>query len=261
MTLRLPKIQISHAARSICTGFLALSAFSPVQADLLVSAAASLEAPLTQIVAEFEAAHPGIEVALNFGGSNSLARQIENGAPVDIFLSAGSEPVDQLCDLHLVARQSITPILTNTLVLIARSDLPSITSIQGLESPSIRVVAIAEPSTAPAGLYATAALDKMGLIDELRPKFVYAKDVRQVLTWVATGNADAGFVYSSDVSDHVRVVADIPADTHPPIRYVAATIRNSEETEKFLAQFTSPTAQKTFRSHGFRPLDPLPTPP
>ncbi len=230
-----------------------------LRADVFVSAAASLEAPLLEIAADFEERHPDLNVSLNFGGSNALARQIENGAPVHVFLSADEAPVNRLIELALTNSENGIPLLTNSLVLIGRTDRSLPRTIAELLDPLVRIVAIAEPATAPAGTYAASALQKFHLFEKLRPKLVYAKDVRQVTTWVATGNADAGFVYATDVDDRVRVVSEISASTHPSIRYTVVVLRKSPQSEKFLAQLTSPTAQKIFQSHGFIPLPYPPT--
>ncbi len=229
-----------------------------VLASLLISAAASLQAPLEEVALAFEKQHPEVTINLNFGGSNALARQIENGAPTDLFLSAASEPVDQLVETNVITSSAVVPFLTNTLVLITRTDLPDLTSLAELTSPSIRTIAIGEPATAPAGAYAFESLQKLGLLEKLRPKFVYAKDVRQALTWVATGNADAGFVYASDVTDRVRQATSIPNNLHKPIRVSAALIRENPDSRRFLEFLLKPDSLAIFEAHSFKRLNPEP---
>ncbi len=218
---------------------------TPILATLVISAAASLQAPLEEIAAAFEDAHPDVTIAFNFGGSNALARQIENGAPSDLLLSAGPIP-----NLEAI---SITPFLTNSLVLIARREVTTLTSISELQSADVQTIAIANPSTAPAGAYAIATLDHLKLTATLEPKFIFAKDVRQALTYVATGNADAGFVYATDVTNEVRLVGAAPPDSHPPITYQAALIQDTPAARAFLESLSSEPTQTIFQTHGFTP--------
>ncbi len=216
---------------------------TPVLATLLISAAASLQSPLEKIAAAFAVAHPGTKIVYNFGGSNALARQIENGAPADLLLSAG--PIPELPAI------STTPFLTNTLVLITRREITTLESIPDLTSDSIRTIAVANPATSPAGAYTAATLDHLNLATALAPKFVLAKDVRQVLTYVATGNADAGFVYATDVTEDVNSVATAPPVSHPPITYQAALIEDTPAARAFLQYLTRQPAQRVFLFHGF----------
>ncbi len=217
----------------------------PLLATLLVSAAASLQSPLEAIAVAFETAHPGTTITLNVGGSNALARQIENGAPADLLLTAGPIP-----DLPSVEK---VPFLGNTLVLIASRETHFLTKITDLTHPRITTIAIANPATAPAGTYTLATLDHLDLRTTLEPALIYAKDVRQVLTYVATGNAQAGFVYATDVNDQVRLVTPTPEDSHPPITYEATLISNSPEAKAFLNLLLSESAQKIFKTQGFTP--------
>lgn len=225
-----------------------------VLASLLISAAASLQPPLEEVASAFEDANRGITISFNFGGSNALARQIENGAPIDLLLSAAAEPVEQLVEAKLISASAITPFLTNTLVLIARKNFPDLATLTDLTAPSVRTIAVGEPATSPAGAYTFEALRHLELLEKLRPKFVYAKDVRQALTWVATGNADAGFVYATDVNDSVRLVTAVPSDLHRPIRTFAALIHDTPESRRFLEFLLAPPASAIFEKHGFTTL-------
>ncbi len=216
---------------------------TPLLTTLLVSAAASLQSPLDEIRDAFEASSPDVTVTYNFGGSNALARQIENGAPADILLTAG--PIQGI---------DSTPFLSTTLVLIVRRELSFIKSITDLTSDAVQTIALANPATAPAGIYTAATLDHFKLTTALAPRFVLARDVRQVLTYVATGNADAGFVYATDVTDQVHLVTTAPADSHPPITYQAALIQDSFAARAFLDALVSESGQATFLAQGFTPL-------
>jgi molybdate transport system substrate-binding protein len=147
-------------------------------------------------------------------------------------------------------------ILENTLVLIAPADGPALQGFKDLGTSTVNVIALGEPSTVPAGEYATQTLTHLDLLEPLQKKIVYAKDVRAVLTYVETGNADAGFVYQTDAqtSSEVRVVAVAPPDSHDPIVYPGAVLKNSSHPEAardFLAYLEARGAQQVFEKYGF----------
>ncbi len=221
---------------------------------LTVSAAASLGPVLREIAAAFLEEHPEIPVTLNLASSGSLQQQIENGAPVDLFISAAPKHLDALAAKGLVDPGSRRVIATNTLVLIAPQDSVEPTGWEHLVR--VQTVAMGEPASVPAGTYAMQALQRMGLWDAIRKNAVYAKDVRQVLVYVETRNAAAGFVYGSDArsSDKVRVVAAVAADSHDPITYDAALVSGSTRhatAKAFLDFLLGPVAQRHFANQGF----------
>jgi len=225
---------------------------------LYVSAAASLKDSLEQIAQNYEKSRGSVRIRLNFGSSGTLQQQIEQGAPADLFLSAGQKQMDRLLEKGLIRKSD--PVLTGELVLIVRSDFAGgiMTGAKALEDPAVRHIAIGEPDTVPAGFYARQALTNLGLWDKLAPKLVRAKDVRHVLTLVATGNADAGIVYRTDVgeSDAVTLVYAFPPETHDPIVYpfgIAAHTKHPAEAEAFLRYLRSDEAMQVFRAFGFRP--------
>src|SRR6202041_2377490 len=198
-------------------------------APVTMSAAISLKDALDQLGREYERDHPGAKVTFNYGGSGTLQRQIEQGAPVDLFFSAAEKQMDQLQEKGLVDAGTRRNIVANRLVLIAPAANQSLHGFDGLTDPSVKIVALGEAATVPAGMYARQTLDKLGLLAAVEKKAVYAKDVRAVLTYVETGNADAGVVYQSDAqgSTKVRIVATAPADAHDPIVYPAAVIKGA----------------------------------
>lgn len=221
---------------------------------ITVSAAASLGPALREIAAAFTQQHPEIPVTLNLASSGSLQQQIENGAPVDLFISAARKNLDALAAKALVDQDSRRVIATNTLVLIAPQGSVEPTGWSDLVH--VQPVAMGEPASVPAGTYAVQALQKLGLWDAIRKNAVYAKDVRQVLVYVESRNAAAGFVYGSDAhsSDKVRVVAKAAEDSHDPITYDAALVSGSTRqvsAKVFLDFLLGPVAQKHFARQGF----------
>lgn len=224
--------------------------------ELLVSAAASLKDSLEQIARNYESSHDRIRIRLNFGSSGMLQQQIEQGAPADLFLSAGRRQMDVLADKGLIRESH--DVLANELVLILRTDLNGgVTDAESLLASGIRHIAIGEPDTVPAGIYARQALTSLGLWDKLSFKLVYAKDVRHVLTLVETGNADAGIVYRTDAgkSDRVKLVFAFPPETYDPIVYpfgIVSQAAHPAEAEAFLAHLQSEEAMQVFRAFGFQ---------
>ncbi|MGA8043172.1 MAG: molybdate ABC transporter substrate-binding protein [Terracidiphilus sp.] len=222
---------------------------------LTVSVAASLTDAIEAAEAAYTHAHPGIEFRNNFGASGTLAQQIALGAPVDIFLSAAEEPMSDLATRNLLVPRSRRDLLRNTLVLIAPLN-STLAGFDQLASVAVRNLAIGDPGHVPAGRYAQQSLTALHLLPALQPRLVLAENVRQVLTYVETGNADAGLVYATDaaISDKVRVVATAPDSTHEPIVYPVAVLRASahpDAASDFVAYLASPAARDFFTQRGF----------
>lgn len=223
--------------------------------SLTVSAAASLQGALGEVEAAYFTGHPKVDFRNNFGSSGTLAREIEQGAPVDAFLSAAAKPMDDLEGKGLITAGTRENILHNSLVLIAPSD-SKLQGPAGLADQSTRLIAIGDPTSVPAGQYAQQTLNALHLSDQLKGKLVLGKDVRQVLTYVETGNADAGFVYATDArkSGRVRVVATLPESAHDPIVYPVAVVKtsaNQEAARAFLEFLGSPEAKAIFTRNGY----------
>lgn len=221
---------------------------------LTISAAASLRRPLEKIQREFEKLHPSTRIVYNFGSSGALKQQVVNGAPVDIFISAAAAPMDELERIGLIDPASRFVMAGNTLVLIASPSEKDLSGFAGLAG--VRTIAIGEPKSVPAGAYAIEVFDHFDMSSSVRDKLVSAKDVRQVLVYVESGNAEAGIVYGSDAlgSHSVRTVAVAPPDSHTKIEYPAAVIvasRHRAAGEEFLAFLRSPSAQSVFQAAGF----------
>jgi molybdate transport system substrate-binding protein len=231
------------------------SCHEPRPATITLSAAASLQDALVEVEAAYNRERPKIDFRNNFGSSGTLAREIEQGAPVDAFLSAAAKPMDELEAKGLIAPGTRRTLLRNTLDLIAPRD-SALRGFEGLADKSVRLIALGDPASVPAGQYARQTLTAMHLYDQLEPRFVLGKDVRQVLTYVETGDADAGLVYATDAqsSTRVRVVTVAPESTHDPIVYPVAAIASSKAVEAargFIQYLGSPAAQAIFVKHGF----------
>ncbi|BAF58856.1 ABC-type molybdate transport system, periplasmic component [Pelotomaculum thermopropionicum SI] len=226
--------------------------------NLTVSAAASLQDALEELKTVYAGQNPGVTVTYNFAASGTLQKQIEEGAPVDLFISAGKSQMDALSEKGLILNDSRKDLLGNELVLIARKD-SELTGFEDLAGPDVARISIGTPETVPAGQYAREALSKLKLWDKLQPKFVLAKDVRQVLTYVETGNVDAGLVYRSDAlaGKEIKVVAAAPADSHAPIVYPMAIIKSTKhqkEAEAFASFLSGAEAMQVFTKYGFKTL-------
>lgn len=228
-------------------------------AELIVSAAASLADALRDIQPAYESERH-VRIVYNFGASGALRQQIEQGAPVDVFLSASTKEVDRLAAERLIVPRSRTDWLANELVAVVPVDarIP-VDDARDLLRPDVRKIAVGIPETVPAGAYAKQALKALGLWDGLQSKIVLAKDVREVLHHVETRNADAGFVYRTDAatSAGIRVAFSVASDLHDPIRYAAvvvSTTRHPKEAESFLSYLTSENVIRVFAEYGFLPV-------
>jgi molybdate transport system substrate-binding protein len=234
---------------------LARSSGPPPQQTVTVSAAASLKDALDQISQLYRSEKPGVSVRFNLGGSGTLQRQIEQGAPVDVFISASPDEMDGLEAKGLLLPGTRRNLVANSVVLIVPAG-SAIGGFQDLAESRVKLIAIGEPQTVPAGKYAREVLTNMGLYDRLKPKFVLAKDVRQVLTYVATGNADAGIVYATDarISQKVKVAATAPPGSHSPVIYPVAVVKasgNPAAAKDFEAFLEGARAQGIFQKFGF----------
>lgn len=222
---------------------------------ITLSAAASLQDAIVEIEASYQTSSGNVEFRNNFGSSGTLAREIEDGAPVDAFLSAAAKPMNDLDSKGLIEPGTRLNLLRNSLVLIAPHD-SQLKGFDGLEDKSVRLIAMGDPASVPAGQYGKQTLASLHLDEKLQSKLVLGKDVRQVLTYVETGNADAGLVYATDalVSSRVRVVAVAPDTSHDPIIYPAAVIKtstNKEAARSFIEYLESSAAKAIFIKHGF----------
>jgi len=230
---------------------------SKSKVTLTVSAASSLKDAMNEIKDIYAKEAPDVNVAYNFASSGSLQQQIENGADVDVFVSAANKQMDALEKKGLLEDGTKKTLLANSLVLVAPKDSTLVTSFEELTKNTVKKIALGEPKTVPAGQYAEDLFTKMKILDKIKAKAVYGKDVKEVLNWVETGNVDAGVVYLTDAkaSQKVKQVAVAPEGSHKPIVYPASVIKSSKhmaEAKAFLDFLSSDKAKSVFEKYGFK---------
>ncbi len=216
--------------------------------EITVSAASSLSDAFKDLGTEFQKNHPDVKINFNFGASGILQKQIEQGAPVDIFASASPLEIDSLDGKGLIIKDTRVNFTRNKLVIIAPSNL----TIEGLKS--LNKIAIGDPKTVPAGRYAQAFLENAGIYEMVKPKLIFAENVRQVLDYVERGEVDAGFVYYSDTLKSNMSVSPVDESLYPPIIYPIAVINNSQQpaiSRQFIEYVQSNEGQTILRKYGF----------
>ena len=223
---------------------------------LTVAAAASLQPLFRELGERFES-EVGGEVVFSFSASGILARQIEQGAPVDVFASADPLLMDELEAQGLIDPGTRRSYALGRLSLVANREVgASVTSLEDLLAPQVRFVALANPEVAPYGAAAREALRSLGLWTQLQPKIVYGESVRQALQFVETGNAETGLVASSIADERVAAVP-IDSALHEPIVQVIAvvgTTRQLEASRRFVELVTGPEGAAALQAHGFTPV-------
>ncbi len=223
--------------------------------ELIIAAAASLKDSLAEVQKAYAVKNSDVKLTFTFGSSGALQQQIENGAAVDVFISAATKQMDALKEKGLIIQETSRNFLKNNVVLIAPKDT-FLTDFKDLTSDKVRHIGLGEPKSVPVGQYAEEVLTKLNILDKIKGKVVYGNDVKEVLTWVETGNVDAGIVYETDakVSDKVKVIAAAPEDSHKPVNYPAAVIKSSKNAEaaKAFTEFLYSSDAKTiFEKYGF----------
>jgi molybdate transport system substrate-binding protein len=248
---------IRAGAALLVVGLLAPAAAA---AELTLSVAISMREAIDEIGGRFTRAHPGLALRYNFGGSGELQKQIEAGAPVDVFVSAAARQMDELEARGLLLAGSRRVFARNVLTVVTPVDLGmELARPADLLGARVQRVAIGDPRTVPVGQYAEECLRTLGLWERLRPRLVYAENVRQALEYVARGEVDAGFVYTTDVAarpGRVREAFRPAEDTYRPITYPAAVVRDSRRRALALAFVESlggAEAQATLARLGFQP--------
>lgn len=232
------------------------------QTKLLVSAAASLTDALNELKSVYERSRPGVKLTFNFGASGALQQQIEQGAPADLFLSAAVKNMKTLLDKQLIDGNYQQPILRNELVVVVpHDDRGEWRTAADLTAPKVKRVAIGIPESVPAGSYAKEALSAATLWDVLESKLVQGKDVRQVLSYVETGNADAGFVYKTDAmsSQKTKVAFTVDPSTYTPALYPAGVVKSTRHPElsrELFRYLQTKEAAGIFSKYGFSPAAP-----
>lgn len=229
------------------------------EVELTVSAAASLQEALYEITENFTKDHPNVKINYNFGASGALQQQISQGAPVDLFFSAAEDKFDQLVEEGLIEKENGVDLVGNEIVLVVPKEATlGIKSFEDLTKAER--LSIGTPESVPAGKYAKETLEKLNIWTSVEENMVFAKDVRQVLTYVETNNVDVGIVYKTDalISEKVEIVATADEASHAPIIYPLGVIKNSshaKEAQKFYEYLQSPSSMTTLEKYGFKGLN------
>lgn len=239
-------------------GLAACSAKGPI--TLNVSAAASLTGALKEINTLYTARNPNVAITPNYASSGILQTQILNGAPVDVFISAAAAQMDTLQKAQLIMEDTRRDLLNNKVVLIVPVDSTlGISSFKDLVGDTVKKVAIGDPKSVPAGTYGQQAFDEFGITSRVQPKLILGSDVRQILSYVESGNVDAGIVYLTDAknSGNVKVVANAPDEINAKVVYPVAIVKGSRNTEAardYLNFLFSDSCRAVFEKYGFTPV-------
>lgn len=222
--------------------------------EISISAAASLKEAMEEIKTIYT--KEGVTLTINYGSSGSLQQQIEQGAPCDLFISAGAKQMDTLKDKGLLVEDTVKNLVKNQLVLVAPKD-SGITSIEELKGDKVKKIAVGEPGSVPAGKYADEVLSNLKLKDQVKDKLVFGKDVKEVLAWVDSSNADVGFVYYSDTvkKEGIKIVETTSEDSHSPIVYPMGIIKDSKNIDaikKFQQFLLGEEAGAIFEKCGYK---------
>ena len=225
--------------------------------ELTIAAAASLTDVTAEITQSYKIKAPNVTLTLTYGASGALQTQIEQGAPVDVFISAAQKQMDALADQTLLLDGSRINLLENKVVLIVPKDSAlSLKNFEDLAKEDVKTVAIGDPASVPAGQYADELLTNLGIKDVVKAKANLGTDVRQVLTWVESGEVDAGIVYATDAatSDKVTVVCEAPAGSVKKIIYPVAILKASqhaEQAQEFIDFLKTGECAALFEKYGF----------
>ena len=225
--------------------------------ELTVSAAISLKNAFEEIGKLYESQHAKTKVLFNFGASGDLARQIDGGAPVDVFASAAQKDMDDVASEGYILQASRVNFVKNTVVLVTLKQ-SAVKSFMDLASDKVKRIAAGNPKTVPAGRYAAEVFDYFKLMPAINNKLIYAENVRQVLDYVARGEVDAGVVYATDAAvrtTETKVAANAPEGSHKPVVYPIAVVKgtqNGAAAQAFIDLVRSKEGSAILKKYGFR---------
>jgi len=225
--------------------------------ELLISAAASLTDVLNELKEVYKTIEPETTITYTFGASGALQSQIEEGAPVDVFISAAQKQMKDLDENDLIVNGTIRTLLVNKIVLIVPSDSKlEISSFEDIIIDEVGKVAIGDPASVPVGQYSEEIFTNLNLTEKVDPKLILASDVRTVLTWVESGEVDCGIVYATDAytSDNIKIITEAPEGSHKDVSYPAGIVegsKNVDSSQAFLDFLSTDEAVKLFEKHGF----------
>lgn len=248
-----------NRAALLLLGFLLAPAPASAE-EMILSVAVSMKEAVEEVGRTFASGRPGLVLRYNFGSSGDLQKQIEAGAPVDIFISAAQRQMDELEKGGFMVSASRRVFARNVLIVIKPADSRiDITRPGDLLDARVRRIVIGNPKTVPVGQYSEESLRALGLWERVQPKLVFSENVRQALDYVVRGEADAGFVYSTDAATRAANVKEAfrpPEDTYRPVVYPAAVVATSRHRalgQSFLDLLTGRDGQATLARLGFQP--------
>ncbi|WP_407466582.1 molybdate ABC transporter substrate-binding protein [Megamonas hypermegale] len=227
------------------------------QKEVYIVAAASMTDAVKEIGANYEKQHPDVKLMYNFGSSGALQSQIEQGAPADVFISAAQKQMNALEEENLIDKATRKDLLENKVVLIVpKNSTLVLDDFAAAATDKVSKIALGEPKSVPVGQYSEEIFTNLNVWADIKAKAVYASDVRQVLSWVETGEVDCGVVYATDaaISDKVKVLLEAPAGTHKPVVYPAAMVsssKNPEIAKDFLAYLSQDEQKAILAKYGF----------
>ena len=225
--------------------------------EVVVLAAASLTDVCGELETMYEQQHKDIDLIFSFAGSGALQTQIEEGAPADLFISAAKKQMKALTEKNLMKEDTVSDLLENKVVLIVPADSTlKITSFEDVKKDEVKMIAVGEPESVPAGQYAKSIFSYLGFWDVVEKKANFGTDVRTVLTWVESHEVDCGVVYATDAytTEKVKIIAEAPEGSCDKVVYPAGVVeasRNKEAAEAFLNYLKSDEAMKVFEKYGF----------
>jgi molybdate transport system substrate-binding protein len=228
------------------------------QTEIFISAAASLTDVMNELTLMYNKTNPNVKITYSFGSSGALQSQIEEGAPADIFMSAAQKQMNELDKKELILKESRKNLLINKVVLITAKENPAgLKDFKDVTADKIKLIALGEPKGVPVGQYSEEIFGFLGILDAVKAKAIYGSDVRQVLTWVESGEAACGVVYATDAAttEKVKVVAEAPAGSHKPVIYPIAILKSSKNVpsaQGFVDFLATKEAAVVFEKYGFK---------
>ncbi|MDO4593963.1 MAG: molybdate ABC transporter substrate-binding protein [Tissierellia bacterium] len=232
-----------------------------IKGEITIGAAASLTDAFDEIIEKFNEENPDVKIKTTYASSGDIQTQIENGAPIDLFVSAAQKQMDQLEQENLIVKDTRFDLLENKVVLITPKDsklnLETFENVADNDDIKKGDVAIGMVDSVPVGQYTKEIYENLGLWEKVEQKANWAKDVRQVLDWVSQGESKVGIVYQTDAfteKDKVNIVAKAPDKSHKPVVYPVALVKNSENQKlanSFLEYLKTDNAKKILTDYGF----------
>lgn len=224
--------------------------------EIIVLAAASLTDVLTELSQTYKDI-TGVTVIFSFASSGALQTQIESGAPADIFFSAAQRQMNVLEEKGLINIDTRKNLLENKVVLIAPANSTlNLKSFNDIASPNVKKVGLGEPKSVPVGQYSEEILNNLSILDIAKSKAIYGSDVRNVLSWVETGEIDCGIVYETDakIANNINIITQAPEGSYQRVIYPIAVINysnNKEEAQKFINYISTDSSMEVFKKYGF----------